>query len=646
MTMTSPSSIANLIEESLALERAGDLPSALRRARQALDAARASGHPECIAAALLAVARARFRLGQYERAKALAEEALSLCAPDSPHRADALIRLGSCATDTNDLAGAEAFYLQAAAVGREIGYTLALFNALHGLAAGVYIPTGRFELALAADAEAYRVASERGLGELRYFPLMTMAWTCTTTGQREHAHHLLDELGQVARPGSWIEGYYCWLAGDLALEEGDPERARALYTRGRSIVEETGEYRLTVAIRVGMSRYYRLIGDGPNARIWANDAVEYAVRVDYHHALGKALIERARAARLCGDLTAAGEDLCAAIEVLTPLQDNFDLAHANLLLAALLHPQRRAEANPAWLEAVSRIVSGGYACLLEQERALSFPLLASFLNSADPYMARVSRTLLDHLARVPPPPLHIVTLGRFEVRQQQRRIEKPALRQRRAGELLALLLLSPGCSLTFDQAAETLWPDKSPAAAQTAFHHATSALRRILEPDLPDKFPSRYLEVEEGFITLHLPPGSWVDVEALEAHCRQKEWETALSLYGGEFLSEYRYADWTIAPRERMGLLYQQALLEAARDRLTAGRFGGALEACWRLLALEPWHEEAVLLGMRACVALNDLPGARRLYLALEKALREDLGTVPQEEVQAFYQSLTPPATP
>jgi len=45
-------------------------------------------------------------------------------------------------------------------------------------------------------------------------------------------------------------------------------------------------------------------------------------------------------------------------------------------------------------------------------------------------------------------------------------------------------------------------------------------------------------------------------------------------------------------------------------------------------------------------VALNDLPGARRLYLALEKALREDLGTAPQKELQAFYRSLTPPAAP
>ncbi|MCX7670111.1 MAG: hypothetical protein N2439_08565 [Anaerolineae bacterium] len=55
--------VATLIEESLALERAGDLAAALRTAQQALDAAHAIGENEAIASALVAVARYRCRLG-------------------------------------------------------------------------------------------------------------------------------------------------------------------------------------------------------------------------------------------------------------------------------------------------------------------------------------------------------------------------------------------------------------------------------------------------------------------------------------------------------------------------------------------------------------------------------------------------------
>jgi len=60
------------------------------------------------------------------------------------------------------------------------------------------------------------------------------------------------------------------------------------------------------------------------------------------------------------------------------------------------------------------------------------------------------------------------------------------------------LLLSPGRRLSAEQVAEQLFPEREQRAAQVLFHHATSALRRALEPELPDKFPSRYLEVEEG----------------------------------------------------------------------------------------------------------------------------------------------------
>jgi LuxR family maltose regulon positive regulatory protein len=147
--------------------------------------------------------------------------------------------------------------------------------------------------------------------------------------------------------------------------------------------------------------------------------------------------------------------------------------------------------------------------------------------------------------------------------------------------------------------------------------------------------------VEEGQVTFIRPPGSWLDLEAFEALCRRAEWEEALALYGGDLLPDYRYADWALAARERLAFQYQQALLAAGKARLAERRFNAALDACRRLLALEPWHESAVLLGMRACVALNDLAGARRLYLKLEKALREELDTAPQAELQDLYRSLT-----
>jgi DNA-binding SARP family transcriptional activator len=628
----------------IACEPLTAVASYLQAAEEAVRSARVGLDPTALAAALVALARLRFRLGQYKAAQALADEALATAPDRSPLRADAWQVLANCAAEVETPAAAEAYYRLAADIARETGNVQAQIAALHGLAAAVYLPRGQFDLALAADAEARRVAVAHGRNDLAVFPLITTALAHQTTGQQALARTALAELEALTPVGSMVHGCALCLRGDLALDEGELEAGCNDFAQARTIAETSGEPWLNAAVRLGMARCHRLQGNGPTARSWADDALRFLERLGSRYDRSRALIERGRAAWLCGDLTAAEADLRAAVELAVELDAAFELARGRFLLAALLHQQGRAEAPEAWLAATRAISEGGYAFLLEQERSLAFPLLAAYQASPDARLARANALLLERLRRVPAPPLQVVTLGRFVVRQGRREVEGRLLRQRRAGELLALLLLTPGHRLTVEQVTEVLTPDRTLAAAQVLLHHATSALRHALEPDLPDKFPSRYLEVEEGQIALVLPPGSWLDLEAFEAHCRRGEWEEALALYSGELLPEYRYADWTLLHRERATLLYQQALFGAAEVRLGAGRPAEALDACRRLLALEPWHEGAVLLGMRACAALGDIAGARRLYQKLAQTLRDELNTEPQAELQAYYRGLTPPA--
>jgi DNA-binding SARP family transcriptional activator len=66
-----------------------------------------------------------------------------------------------------------------------------------------------------------------------------------------------------------------------------------------------------------------------------------------------------------------------------------------------------------------------------------------------------------------------------------------------------------------------------------------------------------------------------------------------------------------------------------------------ALDACRAILVDDAWNEEAVLLGMRACLALNDRPTALRLYRSLEAALRHELGLSPRPDLRALADSLS-----
>lgn len=632
--------IQNLIRASQAYEQAGKISAALKRAQQALEAAQRLNHPSVEAEALVCLAKIRFRLGKYAMAASLSQEAREVAEPGSPTMVDAWQIVANCAAETDSLDEAEAGYLRAAELAREIGYSHGWVAALHGLAAGVYLPRGQFDLALAAELEACRMIQEEGENEKLVPPLVTMAMIYLARGEREKVAQMLEELGRLTLPGSVPEGYLFCLQAEQALGEGDWQAAKTLYQRARSNAEATGEPWLNINVRLGMSRCYRLKGEGPTAHQWAQEACKAAVKVGYRHEEGRARLEQGQAAWLCGQVQAARQDIQAAIAILQELGAAYDLAHARLMLAGLLHALNDPQADQAWHTAAEAVLAKGYGYLLQRERRRAYPLLAQYLNHPKQELAALSERLLVELEKTPATPLQVCVLGYFAIYRGSEQVSPTLLKQRQAGELFRLLLISPGRRLSREQVIEALWGDKPLATAINAFHQATSALRHALEPDLPGKFPSRYLTVEEGLVSLHLPPGSQVDYEQFEEHIRRGEWQQAVALWQGEPFSQDCYKDWAAWKREQLTFTYLRALLTLAESHLAAGEAQEALEACQNFLRSDPWHERAALLAMQACLKMDNRAGALRIYLNLERCLQDELGVAPQDELRQFYLSL------
>lgn len=630
--------VVRLIEDSASLERAGKGGAALERLKEAFELAQDAGNPDDMASALVHLGDLHLRLGHFDEAKRLGKQALSLAGAESPPRVRALILMGNCSMEVGSLSETDAYYQAAADLSRQIGDDQSLVSALHDIGAGVYALRGQFELAFAAEEEAYRVACQVN-SPLKPFILISMCFISLLTAQYGRARDILDRLLPMVLESYRWKGYHTWLSAYLALLEGDLPTAIELYTQTRSVAETTGDIGLNVFIRTGLSAYHQMAENFTAAYDWANDAVAWASRVGTRRFTGRTLTERGRSAWLKGDLEAAESDLRLAIQDLSARQQAYDLARAYLLLAGLLHQQATPDADAAYLEAVKLIINDNFTYLLERERSMALPLVADHLNHSEPSLKAIHQTLLARLANVPPPPLRILTLGPFEVYRRGVAIPAEAWR-RQAGELFRLLIISPGRTLSRDQILDALWPDKPPSAAAVFFHQATSGLRRALEPDLPEKFPSRYLLVEEGQVGLYLPSGSQVDFETFEAHVHKGEWQSALTLYQGEPFAKDRYHDWASLKREQLIQLGLRALLASAAQSLDAGDADQALGSCQRILAEEPWHEQAVLLGMQACLKLNDRPAALRLYLNLERCFHEEFGILPMPELRELYQSL------
>ena len=633
--------IENLVQLALSREQSGDISGALQLARRALNAAKSKNPPLDYAFALTAVARYRFRLGQYETARKLAQEAMEMTDPHQDAQAavhcEALLMLGMCALETNSLIECEEFYRNAANLSREIGNSMLFQRAMHNLGSGVYLFHGQFELAIAADSQSLQICREKNYTDWVIFPLITLGIAYQITGKRIDTRDTIAILRAEAQQGSIGEGYACYVSGMLAMDEDDYANAEAELVHAIKIAEVLGDPSLNLDSRLGISRLYRIQGKISKALEWAEDALNFAIRVGYRIYQGRAQVELGRAWWLSHDLVNAENNLLRAEAVFLDMDLRYDLAEVRLVLAALYQQKKDSRVEVLLPQVVNAIQAGGYGFLVERERTLIYTLATS-LNGVSGEMTNAVSVLLTILHAVPPKPLKVISLGSLDVWIGAKNVDGRNLRQRRAGELLGLLLSSPEYTLSFEEVAEALCPDKDPQAAENFYHHAISSLRRILEPDLPDRrFPCRYLEVSEERVTIILPPGSKIDFQEFLYSVQEKDWERAISTYRGDYLPMYCYSEWTMSFRRHLADQFEYALLAHATELLDNGDAAGCLLLAQRTFEQNAWQEQAVELGMRAALSLGDRAGALKLYKRLENQLERDLGIAPQNELQRLY---------
>ena len=624
-------------------DREEDDQALLNSAVEAVQTAR-QYHPELLPTSLAAYAHFLQRVGQNESACAAAQEVLSL-ENHSRNAVEAMITLGVCAAQTNDLDRAEKEFYQAVELSRKINYPLGLTRAIQYQAKNVLLIRGQFHLALTLIEEVDFLRETQG-SKIWVVPFLR-AFIYEMVGDRRHCHQVLDDLLSQIEPGTRLAAGYYFLWARLAIDEDEIAQANEYLRLGLRVANQMNLPDLNLWIRLEYSRYYRAIQNAPVARNWADNALRQAQQNEMQYFVGLSLIERAQDLWDIGDAGAAEADLEAADRALEPLKASFDLTRIRFLRALWYHQAGRTEAQAAWIEAARDIIQNGYAFILEKDQEVAFPLIASHVRSKAVKVRETTETLLQHLASVPPPALRVATLGQFAVWKGGRRVVDSAWTRRKAGELFRFLLLQTNRAAGREVIIEALWPDSDSGNPADLLHQATSALRHALEPDLPDKFPSRYLKVEGEHIALILPPGSVVDFEqferalplAIQSGSIDRLLE-GLNLYAGELFPSDRYADWSEEKRQSLAELRQRGLLALAQSYLDQGEFFNALSCCRQVLHDDGWNEDATLLAMQAYVGIRDVPHAISTYMDLERRLKTELDTIPRSDLRHFVEEL------
>lgn len=249
------------------------------------------------------------------------------------------------------------------------------------------------------------------------------------------------------------------------------------------------------------------------------------------------------------------------------------------------------------------------------------------------------------------PPVEVQLLGPFGLRHRGRTVADHIWRTAKAKELFALLATSGERSVPRDALMAALWPESEPSAAVSKFHFTLHSLRREIAGAGLDGLVS--VERDAAGYALELPDGSVLDHEAflrLVREAREARFggdptqhlaalRKAVAMHRGSFLSGLSSA-WIDELRERMDSAFLSAAKELAAAELQLGDPHVAIEHALKVTAADPFDEEAhrTVLEAYARSGAGDL--ATRHFQSLERKLRRELGTRPEDATRELYQRL------
>ncbi len=215
-----------------------------------------------------------------------------------------------------------------------------------------------------------------------------------------------------------------------------------------------------------------------------------------------------------------------------------------------------------------------------------------------------------------------------------------------SGKAQALLcyLAVTGRPQTRAELAGLLWGDMPDSAAATNLRKALSNLKQLAAP---------HLIITRQAVAFDRDSPYRLDVEAFRAAFpadpREQSPETlrhAIHLYRGDFLQGFyvreapAFEEWMLLERERLKDLAVQGMATLASLHTARGEYAAALEYTSRLLALEPWREEAHREMMLLLARSGQRSAALAQYEICRRMLADELGVAPTPETTALYERI------
>jgi DNA-binding SARP family transcriptional activator len=243
-------------------------------------------------------------------------------------------------------------------------------------------------------------------------------------------------------------------------------------------------------------------------------------------------------------------------------------------------------------------------------------------------------------------PVMICLLGNVRLLRAGELIPLRAGSKREA--LLAHLALQYARRVPREQVVQLLWPTSELALGLNSLNNLVYKVQKLLGPALSGAAPIVH---EEGYYRLNVEAGVGVDVACFDSLVDTGDTQSragdaaaipayrrAVALYRGDLaLAADGYA---IVERERLRARYLTLLMHLAAHAYRAGDYSVSLEYLWRLLARDPYREDAHRLVMRCFVRRGERAAALHQYQVCADLLRAEFDTAPEPVTVALYEQI------
>lgn len=233
------------------------------------------------------------------------------------------------------------------------------------------------------------------------------------------------------------------------------------------------------------------------------------------------------------------------------------------------------------------------------------------------------------------------------------------MRSAKVEALLAYLAVEQERPLRRDALVALLWPDESLETARVNLRQSITRLQKGIDNQNAEP---PFLLISRDSVQFNVKSNHHLDVTQFRSLLRDcpthgstpdrlcdrcvVNWQTAVSLYKGDFLAHFFIDDspifeqWLLTVREQLhqqALIATQWLADYHEDR---GEYDQALAYTSHQIRLEPWREEAYRQQMRLLARQGKRASALLLYETCCRVLEQELGMGPAAETTQLFERI------